>query len=62
MALETEGRVVLKIYDKKKSLMIARPCASQAQAEEWAQGYIDQETNAWTAGYTYTVTAMVPRI
>jgi hypothetical protein len=66
MPLQSEGRVVLKIYDAQRRLMIARPCDSEEVAREWAQDYIDKHTNPHTAGagvgYTYAVSAMVPRI
>lgn len=51
---------MLKIYDGKKSLMIARPCASSEEAEKWFAEYVNGQPHA--VDYTCVVTAMVPRI
>lgn len=57
MPLESEGRVVLKIYSKEGALLIARPCPNQEAADRWFEDYA--KTHPMVSRET---AAMVPRI
>lgn len=57
MPLDSEGRVVLKIYNDKGQLLIARPCPSTEFAQEWFKKYQDGKPQL-----TYYISAMVPRV
>lgn len=57
LMLESQGRVVLKIYSDTGLLMIAKPVISSAEAHKFFQDYEKQHPGA-----TMNLTAMVPRI
>lgn len=54
--LNSEGRVVLKVYAKDGALLLARPCTNQAAAEEFWEKYRK------VGGEEYSITPMVLRI
>lgn len=58
MPLDTEGKVVLKIYNEKGQLLISRPCPSEMFAKKWYLGYVEGDSRT----LTYIISPMVPRI
>jgi len=62
MPLEQQGRVVLKIYNQHRQLMIARPCASHGEAEKYFTDYVARYATSETGEFTCEIAAMVPRI
>ena len=56
MPLDSGGKVVLKVYNEKEQLLIARPCENENQAKKWFAGYTEGDNRK----LTYLITAMVP--
>lgn len=60
MALESKGRVVLKIFGPNGLLLIARPCTDQSEAETYFAKYRD--AHPLKAYLQCEIIVMVPRI
>ncbi len=58
MALDSGGRVLLKIYSAQCDLLVAKPFPSLSAATEW----YDEVRVRKEPGETYEITEMVPRI
>lgn len=59
MPLDSGGRVLLKIFNSQKELLVSRPCISFKIAQEWLEEYRNRNPRVHLE---IEITEMVPRI
>ena len=61
MPLDSDGRILLKIYNQKGQLLVSRSCPNLEFAEEWYTNYREKWKHVHSELYVQYA-EMVPRI